>query len=108
MQRGRRYVFLGVHRTYLCDNIRKGVIWSNTQGYCDPEMDKMLNAAAVETDLEKRKAIYADIQVKAQEDLALIYMPQDFSATVFNESVGNLPMGPFGSLAPWTEVYLED
>lgn len=24
---------IGVERTYICRNIRKGVIWSNTQGY---------------------------------------------------------------------------
>jgi peptide/nickel transport system substrate-binding protein len=98
---------IGVHRHFACDNIRN-VIWSNTEGYCDPAMDGMLAAAAVETDFEKRKAIYADIQRKAQEDLVFIYMPQDFTATVFSDKVGNQPSTPFGALAPWYDVYLKD
>ena len=30
---------IGVHRTYLSTNVKKGVIWSNTQGYANPEVD---------------------------------------------------------------------
>ncbi|MEZ5675565.1 MAG: hypothetical protein R3D81_10160 [Thalassovita sp.] len=51
---------IGVHRTYMCSNIKKGVIWSNTQSYCNEQVDKLLNAAAVELDAEKRKALYAE------------------------------------------------
>lgn len=98
---------IGVHRHFACDNIRN-VIWSNTQGYCDPAMDEMLAAAAVETDFAKRKAVYAKIQAKAVEDLVFIYMPQDFTATVYSDKVGNLPSTPFGALAPWYDVYLND
>ncbi|MDF1791207.1 MAG: ABC transporter substrate-binding protein [Thalassobaculaceae bacterium] len=98
---------IGVHRHFACDNIRN-VIWSNTEAYCDPAMDEMLSSAAVETDFAKRKAIYADIQRKAVEDLVFIDMPQDFTATVYSEKVGNRPNTPFGALAPWHEVYLTD
>lgn len=98
---------IGVHRLFKCDNIRN-VIWSNTQGYCNPDVDALFDAASVETDEEKRKALYADIQKAVQDDLALIYMPQDFSATVYNNRVGNVPNTPFGSLAPFDNVYLND
>ncbi|UYV38768.1 ABC transporter substrate-binding protein [Rhodobacteraceae bacterium D3-12] len=98
---------IGVHRHFDCDNI-KNVIWSNTQAYCDPEMDKMLDAAAVESDFDKRAAIYAAIQKKTQEDLAFIYMPQDFSVTVYNDTVKGLPNSPFGALAPFSDVYLDE
>ncbi len=27
---------IGVHRTYSSSNIKKGVIWSNTQSYANP------------------------------------------------------------------------
>lgn len=98
---------IGVHRHFDCDNIRN-VIWSNTQGYCDPAMDALLDAAAVETDLDKRKATYAEIQRKAVEDLVFIYMPQDFTATVYSDKVGNPPSSVFGPLAPWHDMYLKD
>lgn len=98
---------IGVHRHFDCDNI-KNVIWSNTEGYCNKDVDALLDAAAVETDFDKRKALYADIQRKVQEDLVFIYMPQDFSATVSADGIANLPDTPFGALAPYYDVYLEN
>lgn len=97
---------IGVHRHFDCDNI-KNVIWSNTQGYCDPEVNALLDKASVETDFEKRKAIYVDLQRKIQEDLVFIYMPQDFSTTVYSTDVAGLPDSPFGALSPLFDVYLK-
>lgn len=97
---------IGMHRHFDCDNI-KNVIWSNTQGYCDPKMDALLDKAAVETDFDKRKALYADVQKKAAEDIVFIYMPQDFTSTVYSNKVGNQPNTVFGPLAPFHEVYLK-
>ena len=47
---------IGVHRTYVSSNIGKGV-WSNTQGYANPRVDEILEAAAKEGDPAKRKAL---------------------------------------------------
>lgn len=46
---------IGVHRTYLCDNQKKGVIWSNTQRYCNPRVDGLLAEAGVTLDQEQRQ-----------------------------------------------------
>ncbi|MGA1233582.1 MAG: ABC transporter substrate-binding protein, partial [Lutimaribacter sp.] len=62
---------IGVHRTYLCDNIRKGVIWSNTQQYCNPKVDELLNAAAVELDQAKRAALYGEFQQIIGQDVPI-------------------------------------
>ena len=97
---------IGVHRHFDCDNI-KNVIWSNTEGYCNPEVDALLDAAAVESDFDKRKALYGEIQKKIQADRVFIYMPEDFSVTVYHDGIGNLPASPFGALAPMHDVYLE-
>ncbi|HVL55214.1 MAG TPA: ABC transporter substrate-binding protein, partial [Burkholderiaceae bacterium] len=53
---------IGVHRTYLSSNIRKGVIWSNTQNYVNPKVDDLLAKATVERDPAKRKALYHEFQ----------------------------------------------
>ena len=98
---------IGMHRHFDCDNIRN-VIWANTQGYCDPKMDEMLDAAAIEMDEAARKAIYADIQAKAIEDVVFIWMPQDYTTSVWNDRVQNPPEGAFGPLAPWMDVWLKD
>ncbi|MDF2235165.1 ABC transporter substrate-binding protein [Albimonas sp. CAU 1670] len=98
---------IGMHRHFDCDNIRN-VIWANTQGYCDPAMDALLDAAAVEMDVQARKAIYADIQRKAVEDVVFIWMPEDYTTSVWNARVQNPPEGAFGPLAPWMDVWLKD
>lgn len=98
---------IGVHRHFDCDNI-KNVIWSNTQGYCNPEVDALLDEAAVEPDLEARKALYADIQRKVQEDLVFVYMPQDFSATVYGGGLAGLPNSPFGALSPMLDAHFTE
>ena len=51
---------IGVHRSYLTSNIRKGIAWSNTGSYSNPVVDKLLAKAGQETDDAKRKAIYAE------------------------------------------------
>ncbi|MGH7071686.1 MAG: ABC transporter substrate-binding protein, partial [Acetobacteraceae bacterium] len=53
---------IGVDRLYLCSNQKKGVLWSNTEGYCNHHVDGILNAAAVETDSAKRKTLYGEFQ----------------------------------------------
>ncbi|WP_167226921.1 ABC transporter substrate-binding protein [Pelagibius litoralis] len=98
---------IGVERHLRCDNIRN-VTWSNTQGYCDPEMDEILAKAAVETDFETRRALYDQVQRKAMEDVALLYLVQEYSTTVYTTKLGNPPLSPFGALAPYYDVYLED
>ncbi len=65
-----------MHRQVDCADIRSA-IRANTQGPCDPKMDAMLDAAAVEMDLAACKAIPADTQRKAIEDVVFIWMPQD-------------------------------
>ncbi|SDW44431.1 peptide/nickel transport system substrate-binding protein [Albimonas donghaensis] len=94
---------IGVHRHFDCDNIRN-VIWSNTQGYCDPAMDALLDAAAVEQDFDVRKGIYAEIQQKAVADQVFIWMPEEFTTTILGARVEGAPDGAFGPLAPWDEM----
>ena len=53
---------IGVHRTYLCNNSKKGVIWSNTQQYCNPEVDAILEKAGMENNQQKRIRLYSQAQ----------------------------------------------
>jgi peptide/nickel transport system substrate-binding protein len=98
---------IGVHRHFLCNNIRN-VIWSNTQGYCNPEMDRILNAAAVETNKEKRLALYHEFQRLAVSDQVFIWMPEELNVTVVNNKIGGAPAGPYGPLAPWLDLHVRN
>lgn len=75
---------IGVHRTYQSDNIKPGVIWSNTQSYSNPKVDQLMAAAGKEMNLAKRKALYKDMQKIVVDDC-----PQAFLYELsFHESYG--------------------
>jgi peptide/nickel transport system permease protein len=92
---------IGVARTYLSTNIRKGVIWSNTQQYKNPKVDELLNAAAVETDLEKRKALYSEFQKIVVSEAPIAYINLTPYKAVYDKRLTNLPPVDLGAaLAP--------
>ena len=96
---------IGVHRHFSCANIRN-VIWANTQGYCNKDVDAMLEQAAVETDMAKRQALYADLQKAVVGDLVFIYLPQEYTTTAYGAKVHDLPNSAFGPLAPMIDTNL--
>lgn len=97
---------IGVHRTFLSTNIRK-VVWTNTQSYRNPRVDELLEKAAVEMDLEKRKALYADFQKIVTDELPIIWFAETAYRTLAAQNVGNVPQSIWGPLAPMDEVYLK-
>lgn len=95
---------IGVHRTYLSSNIRKGVIWSNTQQYTNEKVDELLNAAAVEMDMDKRKALYAEFQQAVGNDLPVYWINALPYHTAYNSKLKNVPTGIWGSMHPMDMV----
>jgi peptide/nickel transport system substrate-binding protein len=98
---------IGVHRTYLSSNIRKGVIWSNTQNYVNPKVDELLTQAAVETDLAKRKALYAEFQQIVVDEVPLAYINVPPFHMAFDRKIKNANTTIWGSMSPMHEVYME-
>lgn len=98
---------IGVHRTYLCSNIRKGVIWSNTQQYCNPAVDSLLELAGTEMDFERRKGLYAEFQKIVTDELPLYWVNVMPSVNFYANEVGNPPTAIWGEMAPLDEVYLK-
>jgi|TARA_B110000908_G_scaffold172624_1_gene241407 peptide/nickel transport system substrate-binding protein len=97
---------IGVHRTYDSTNIAKGV-WSNTQGYSNARVDELMAMAAVETDGEKRKALYAEFQQIIADELPVYHTNTVPYHTVYNDKVGNPPLGIWGSSTPIDMTYLK-
>ena len=95
---------IGVHRTYLSDNIREGVIWSNTQQYRNDKVDELLNAAAVELDVEKRKSLYSEFQQLVAGDLPVYWINQLPYHTAYNKRLKNVPTGIWGTMHPMDTV----
>ncbi|UWQ90476.1 ABC transporter substrate-binding protein [Rhodobacteraceae bacterium M382] len=97
---------IGVHRTYLSSNIAKGV-WSNTQGYSNASVDEILAAAAVETDSDKRKALYSQFQKIVNDEVPLYFTNTLPYHTVYSDKVGNPPIGIWGTSTPIDNMYLK-
>ena len=98
---------IGVHRTYVTSNIQKGVIWSNTQSYSNPDVDRILDSAGKENDFAKRKALYLEFQKIVTDELPVYWLYGLPYHTVYNEIVENPPLTIWGAMAPMDEVYLK-
>lgn len=97
---------IGVHRTYLSSNIRP-IIWTNTQAYSNAKVDDLLARAAVEVDMEKRKADYAEFQKIVTDELPIFYINAVPYRTAASVKVGNVPESIWGPASPYDEVFLK-
>jgi len=98
---------IGVNRTYLSSNIRKGIIWSNTQQYSNPKVDELLQQAAVETSPEKRRALYSEFQKIVVSDVPIYFINVSPYYNAFAKGLGNLPTSIWGMMSPLDELYWE-
>ena len=99
---------IGVHRTYLCENAKKGVIWSNTQQYCNPEVDQILEKAGQENNRNQRIALYSKAQKLISKDVPIYFTDTVPYHTIYNhKKVGNPPSTIWGTCSPLDEVFLK-
>lgn len=95
---------IGVDRTYLTSNIRKGIIWSNTQQYSNPKVDELLVAAARETSPDKRKAMYSEFQKIVVSDAPIYFINAVPYYNAFSKGLSNLPTTIWGMMSPLDEI----
>jgi peptide/nickel transport system substrate-binding protein len=60
---------VGIQRLYWSKNFKKGLPFSNGSGYSNPEVDRLLEAAAVEVDERRRREAFAEFQRHTVRDL---------------------------------------
>ncbi|WP_258128378.1 ABC transporter substrate-binding protein [Achromobacter anxifer] len=97
---------IGVHRTYLSSNIRD-IIWTNTQSYSNPKVDELLEQAGTETDVDKRRALYAEFQRLVTADVPIDFLTVIPYHTLSSKKVHGLPDGIWGVMSPMDDTYLE-
>ncbi|WP_342655587.1 ABC transporter substrate-binding protein [Pseudomonas sp. F3-2] len=78
---------VGVQRLFWSKNFRKGLPFSNGSHYNNPEVDRLLEAAAVETDEHKRGELFKAFQKIVIEELPNITLVMQQQVTVFNARV---------------------
>jgi len=98
---------VGVHRTWLTSNIRKGVVWSNTQSYSNPRVDELLANAAVEPNFDKRKAMYHEFQRIVVNDVPVAFINVFPYHMIHDVRLKGLPQTIWGSASPIDEMRWE-
>ncbi|MFM0033647.1 ABC transporter substrate-binding protein [Paraburkholderia strydomiana] len=80
---------VGVQRLYWSRNFRKGVPFSNASHYDNPEVDRLLEAAAVENDPATRVKYFRQFQQVVGRDLPIIDLVTLKQVTLYNRRVHN-------------------
>ncbi|WP_019643791.1 ABC transporter substrate-binding protein [Novispirillum itersonii] len=97
---------LGVSRTYVSDNIRKGVMFSNTMGYSNPKVDELFTAAAKENDAAKRQAMYSEVQKILVDDVPVVWLLEMQFPTFVSKKFNNVITTGVGVNESYDSVYL--
>lgn len=87
---------IGSQRFFLSTAIKQGTPFVNASGYSNPEMDAVLNKAAVEPNAEARKALLAEFQKIAMTDLPMLPLARPIYVTVASANVRDFITGPEG------------
>jgi len=98
---------LGVARTYLTDNQKKGVLFTNTSGYSNPEVDKLFAEAASLPDQDKRKALYDKAQKILTDQVALAWLVELQWPTVYSAKLKNVVINGLGPNGNFASAYFE-
>lgn len=96
---------IGVHRTYLTSNIRKGVIWSNTQGYSNPVADKLMKQAGSEPDFKKRHALYGQFQKIITDDLPVYSLYERKIILIHHKDIAGFGQSIWGVMTPLDNIF---
>jgi peptide/nickel transport system substrate-binding protein len=97
---------VGVARTYISSNIRKGVISTNVMGYSNPRVDQLFDQAASATsDADAQKA-YSEIQAIVTDEVPLIYLTELQFPIFINKKFRNVIVDGNGPLSEFDEAYV--
>jgi peptide/nickel transport system substrate-binding protein len=95
---------IGVHRTYDSTNIRKGIIWSNTQRYRNHAVDRLLEQAGKETDVARRRSFYTKFQRLVAKDVPVFWLAEVPFATIHHRDLAGFDNSIWGSMFPYDQV----
>jgi peptide/nickel transport system substrate-binding protein len=81
---------LGVARNYTTANIAKGSPFNNVEGYSNPKVDALFDAGAKESDPEKRKAIYLQVQKILLDEVPVAWLYEINFPTLYRNKLTNI------------------
>jgi peptide/nickel transport system substrate-binding protein len=98
---------VGVQRLYWSKSFRIGVAFSNGAHYSDPEVDRLLEEAAVEISPGRRVEEFAAFQRLVIRDLPDITVATVFNATIADRKVIDHTVGAEGVAGNLADVYID-
>lgn len=98
---------LGVQRAYWSKNFKVGVPFSNAAHYDNPEVDKLLEAAAIEPDEAKRRDIWFKFQNIIHEEVASVDLIAAGNQIVANKKVKNFATGAQGLNGSFADIWFD-
>ena len=96
---------LGVARTYISSNIRKGVISTNVEGYSNPEVDDLFARAAVTPSEQEAQKLYSQVQHIISDDVPVLYLTELQFPTFVNKTFHNVIIDAHGALGDFDQAY---
>lgn len=91
---------IGVTRSWVCTNIRKGVIWANMSQYCNPQVDQAFKQAETATSTAAAKKYYDEAQQIITSQLPADFFMTNVLDNVYTKSLINPPNGVWGAMSP--------
>jgi len=98
----------GIQRGYHSRNIKEGLAWSNHAHYSNPEVDRIFDDAAYEPDLEKRRALYVELQQILHRDLPAVNLVQYQAVTLSRAALRDHLVDQQGAGTPYAQAWLTD
>lgn len=98
---------LGVSRTYVSSNIRKGVLFSNTSGYSNPKVDALFAEAAIAVDPAKRQALYSEVQRLLVEEVPVGWLVELDFPTMYDKRFHDLVVSAIGVNDDFDQAWFE-
>ncbi len=96
---------VGVQRGYWSRNFKPGLPFSNSARYESPEADRLLEAAAIEVDPAKRKALFRDFQQLIHRDIPSVDLVSPLEVVIANRRLRNYAVGAEGVSSNWADAY---
>jgi peptide/nickel transport system substrate-binding protein len=98
---------IGLQRFYWSKAAAKGAPFVNAWNYSDPEMDSVLEAAAVEVDAVRRRALFVRFQEIAMRDLPLLPLALPSNITIAAAGLDDFMSGGEGIRDPLADAWFE-
>jgi peptide/nickel transport system substrate-binding protein len=98
---------IGIQRTIWSKNFKIGLPFSNPSHYENADIDRLLEAAAVEVDRGTRRKLWFEIQQRLHDDVAALYLLSPHGISVFKKKVKDHTLGVNAPDEGYADVYIE-